>query len=232
MTMNKEKIQKMLSRSRSVSQESDECLVTEHLAAYLDGSLRGEHRKTAKVHLADCSHCLDRASAIVRSEDESDFSIPARLLQKAETLPPGRDIRRIPRWAAAAVAALAVGLMLQQPLPVREGSVQSEPRQVRYSDRNALQPQVLAPEDGSVIYPSEQIFRWTEVPGSLFYDVRLVSSDGDLLVRERVQDTRWLIPHSMGLEEGQEYYVRVDAWLNDSKFLSSEHVVFMIRGED
>lgn len=230
MTMNEEKTQKIISRSRPASQESEDCFEAEQLASFLEGSLTGGVRNRAEKHLSDCTYCLDRVAAIVRSEGDSSDEIPAGLVEKADSIPPKQRIRRYPRWAAAAVAVLAVGLSLQQLLPVREAGIHSDTRQVRYSDRNALQPQVLAPEEGSVIFPSEQVFRWTEVPGSLFYDVRLVSPDGDLVTRERVHETRWLIPGSLGLEPGAEYFVRVDAYLNDSKFLSSDHVVFQIRG--
>jgi len=80
------------------------------------------------------------------------------------------------------------------------------------------------------VLPQEQVFRWSEVPGALFYDVRLVSLDGDLLLRERVDGTRWLIPNSMKLEPGQEYFVRVDAYLDDARYLSSEHRLFRVEG--
>jgi hypothetical protein len=75
------------------------------------------------------------------------------------------------------------------------------------------------------------VFRWTEVPGSLFYDVRLLDPDGEVLLRERVETTRWLIPDKLHLQAGGEYYVRVDAYLDDERFLSSEHVVFHVRSE-
>ena len=70
------------------------------------------------------------------------------------------------------------------------------------------------------------------MPGALFYDVRLVSLEGDLLLRERVEDTRWLLPETLKLEPGEEYFIRIDAYLSDSKFLSSEHVVFQVGGEE
>lgn len=232
MSMDKEKIKNILSRSSPVSQESGACLGAEQLAAFLDGNLQGEEYGRAERHLADCSHCLGRVTAIVRSEDSSNGSIPDRLLEKAGSLPPRQNTHRFTRWAVAAAAVLAVGLVFQQLAPQQDSGLQGETRQVRYSDRNAGQPRVLTPEEGSSVFPQEQVFSWTEVSGSLFYDVRLVSQDGDLLVRERVQDTRWLIPENLGLEPGMEYFVRVDAYLNDSKFLSSEHVVFRIRGEE
>ena len=231
MSMDKEKIKNILSRGGQLAQESEACLDAEQLATFLEGNFQSEQHDQAERHLADCTYCLDRVAAIVRSEDDSDSSIPDQLLEKAGSLPSRQSTRRFPRWAVAAAAVLAVGLVFQQLVPRQDTGLQGEPRQVRYSDRNARQPLVLAPEEGSAIFPSEQVFRWTEVSGSLFYDVRLVSPDGDLIVRERVQDTRWLIPENLGLEAGMEYFVRVDAYLNDSKFLSSEHVVFSIRGE-
>ena len=133
--------------------------------------------------------------------------------------------------AVAAVLVLALGLVLALRQQSPESENPSQP-QTRYAaDTQRLHPRLLAPAGDSVIQPLEQVFRWTDVPGTLFYDVQLVDADGDLLLRERVSGTRWLIPDNLHLQPGEDYFLRVDAYLSDAKYLSSEHLVFRVGGE-
>jgi len=72
------------------------------------------------------------------------------------------------------------------------------------------------------------VFRWKEVPGSLFYDIRIVSDDGAQIARQRVWDTQWSLPRETRLQAGNEYFVRVDAFISEGKAISSEHTVFKV----
>jgi hypothetical protein len=216
-------------------ERNEDCLPLTDLAAYVEGVLDRGEKAEAESHLADCDYCLGQVGAIARSlEEEQLATIPASFVQAAERL---AGITRRPRWratvgwAVAATVVLAIGLISSLPVS-RDSMPESALPQVRYVDRQGLQPALLAPSEGSVIRPMEQVFRWSEVPGSLFYDVRLVSPDGDLLLRQRVDETRWLIPQDMTLKPGEEYYVRVDAYLSDAKYVSSEHVVFIVAGQE
>ena len=213
----------------------EDCLPSATLAGYLDRELGEGERAVAEAHLADCDYCLGQVAALSRSrEDRQSAGVPASIREAAERLAGGPPQSRpaVPRWAMAAVVVLAVGLFGVLLAP--RGGPEPDPgeRQTRYAEQPSLQPTLLAPPEGSVIRPLEQVFRWSEVPGSLFYDVRLVSPDGDLLLRERVEDTRWLIPEAVALQPGEEYYVRIDAYLSDAKYLSSEHVVFTVSRGD
>jgi hypothetical protein len=201
-----------------------------------------------EAHLADCPFCMQQLAHICRSRAEETGEVSSELLLQAEALGarqaanPAPGIQRadsgLPRSrfpAAVAIAAtvvLAVGIMM---VNFKTGNpVKPDPENfqtTRNADGSAMNPRVLAPVSASLIVPAEQVFRWTEVPGALFYDVRLVAPDGELLLRERVETTRWLIPELLHLEPGHEYFVRVDAYLDDEQFLSSEHVVFGVRDE-
>jgi hypothetical protein len=210
---------------------TEACLRPDLLAALLDGGLDASRRLAAETHVADCGFCLAQLAVLIRSADDAEPpAMPDSVIARAERLAvrPARRFGSRHGWAAAAVVVLAVGLLSTQWAPPGVGPSAKPPRQTRYADGEALQPRLLAPVEGSVIEPLEQVFHWTAVPGSLFYDVRLVSPDGDLLLRERVNDTRWLIPAHLELRPGEEYFVRVDAYLNDAKYLSSEHVVFTV----
>jgi hypothetical protein len=211
------------------------CLPPALLAACHDGELSDAERVSVDAHLAACDRCLGQLAALSRAtpEREAETGVPASLIAQAEALiTPHARTAAAPRWRwalpLAAALLLAVNLVLvSSHRPNSEPGSTAAP-QTRYPDRNLVRPRLLAPTEGSVIRPGKQLFRWTEAPGALFYDVRLVSVDGDLLLRERVDGTRWLIPENFRLETGEEYFVRVDAFLSDAKYLSSEHVVFRV----
>jgi hypothetical protein len=234
--MDTQEIIATLGRSRdAAASATDECLLPERLAAFLDGALCGAEHAAAEAHLADCDFCLGQLAALLRSmEDATTPAVPDTLRAQAERLAarPRHGTLRSFQWAAAAMLALALGLVVMQP-PQNSTEDAAEPvRQTRYADQNALQPRLLAPAEGSVIIPLEQVFRWFEVPGALYYDVRLISPDGDLLLRERVEVTHWLIPQQLELEAGGEYFVRIDAYLSDARYLSSEHILFTVGGAE
>lgn len=217
------------------------CLAPEVLAAILDRVPEKKITSAHLAHLADCPFCLQQLSHISRSrEEEAATGLASEWLLQAEALGVKESgARQVRGWpltgglrVAAAVAAtlvLAVGIVL---VNFRAGSPvdpdSTEFLSTRNADTGAMNPRVLAPAAGSLIVPVEQVFRWTEVPGSLFYDVCLIDPDGELLLRERVETTRWLIPVGLHLQAGGEYYVRIDAYLDDERFLSSEHVVFSV----
>jgi hypothetical protein len=220
------------------------CLEPEDLARFLD-PISGELEYSAhQEHVADCPFCLAQLAQVSRSRSEtSATTLPRRMLERAEALVAGKSatqqpVRQPRRARLPTTIALAASLVLAVTVvvfklasPLVPTADPAETRGTRYADTGAITPQLLSPAEGSEIVPAEQVFSWTEVPGSLFYDVRLVDADGELMLRERVESTRWLIPEQLTLAPGNEYYVRVDAYLDDARFLSSEHVVFRVLGE-
>ena len=230
--MDPERTTEILKAMQGDGQAGEDCLTPETLAGFLDGGLCEADRAEAEEHLADCEYCLGQAALITRSRgDSAAAGVPPALSQRARVAGIRQAAirsRRYAGWALAAVLVLAIGLFAVQ-FPAFNPAGNTEPvRQTRLADPDAMRPSLLAPDEGSVISPLEQVFRWSEVQGSLYYDVRLVDPDGNLVLRERVENTRWLIPDSIRLTPGGEYFVRVDAYLSDAKFISSEHVVFTV----
>ena len=78
------------------------------------------------------------------------------------------------------------------------------------------------------IEPARLVVRWTEVPGSQYYDVRIVTDSGDLVREARVEGTEWRPSTEIALRPGAEYYVHVDAYPSSTKAISSDHVPFTI----
>jgi hypothetical protein len=181
------------------------------LAAYVDTLLDEPERQRLENHLADCTLCLDHVSFLVLTRSaETPIDIPEGLLGRAQDLADTRQRLQwavAPRWALAAGVtasfALAAAIWLGQPevvlapppLPApppvetvsppltgNEASPAPAPSPaVRNRVRPAILPNLLFPQEGSVIVPKELEFSWQGVERSVFYEIRLVTADGTLM---------------------------------------------------
>ena len=87
---------------------------------------------------------------------------------------------------------------------------------------------ILSPVEGARIEADDLKIRWTEVRGSLHYDVRVVTAEGFLVWNDRVEDTELTPPVDIRLEPGMDYFVRVDAYMAEANSVSSEHTLFTV----
>jgi hypothetical protein len=78
------------------------------------------------------------------------------------------------------------------------------------------------------IVPGDGTFEWTPVPESLYYQLRIVSDEGDLIWQGRVDGTQWALPSDLPLVPGSEYFVRVDAYLAEAKAVNSDYFLFQV----
>lgn len=208
-----------------------DCPDDAQLAAALDGRLDPERRESFDRHVSSCSSCVARLGQLARFQllDE-EASVPDTTLARAHRLVGKRPPLRAAGWAAAAMLVLAVVFTGQYfEAPDDPASPQSQPaRQARNIDPHGMRPKVLAPEEGARLAWDGARFRWTEIPGSLHYEIRVVSDDGAMLWQERVRGTEWRADDSLVLVPGQEYYFRVDAYLTEAQRLSSRHLLFTV----
>ena len=144
---------------------------------------------------------------------------------------PQRRWRLAPQWAAAAALVLAVPLLLQVGRNLdrgTEGQGRPDPPATRTLASTAAGLQVLSPGAGTAVDPRRLSFRWTEVSGTPYYDVRIVTDAGDVVIRQRVTGTTWRPPAQLDLQPGAEYFVHVDAYPSGDKAVSSDHVPFRV----
>lgn len=237
--MNDDGVKKLLRQVKPLPTPGRYCPTEALLAGFADGGLSEQEHHALSGHIADCDYCLVRLGALGRArEADGEFPVPELVRARAERLVAGGLSRppvwrRAQRWAAAAVLVAAVGLLFlaseDNGLP---GTAQdtvstvSAGRETRYSESLPAGPTLLWPREGIVVDPVGQEFRWTEVFDTLYYDLRIVTDEGDLVWQERVSGTSWNLPAALPLRPGDEYFVRVDAWLNDSKSLNSDYVWF------
>jgi hypothetical protein len=206
--------------------------------------LTGEARQRFLAHLADCDYCMARMGLLKRArEDAPEQAVSELTMARARRLARGRKqpvIRRVSRWAAAAVVVLGVLFVFKSYSPVPAGpgvgdlpsgepvSEALAPRQIRNLNTDVVKLEVLKPENGAIMNTDDLGFSWTGVPGSLHYDVRLLTEDGDILWQDQVESTELELPGNLQLDSGTEYFFRVDAYLASAKHISSKHVAFSV----
>ena len=128
------------------------------------------------------------------------------------------------RWAVAASVLIAVAWFAW--MPTQEDQ---DRRTTRALESTLPQPEILAPMPGIAAGRDNLVIRWTEVPESLYYEVRIVSDAGDLVSLHRVDAAEWTLDDETDLGSGQEYYIRVDAYLTDSQSIRSDHIPFRVK---
>ena len=211
------------------------CPDESRIAGYVDGGLDAAVRQELERHLADCGHCLAVVGVLSRERHAPAAEpVPAQVLAQArarKTAAPERRWRLAPQWAAAATIVLAVPLLIQISRNL-DGGVEGHglpaAATVRAFDSTPDALQVLVPGAGSSVDARRAEFRWTAVAGSPYYDVRIVTDDGAVVVRERVTGTAWQLPAQVPLRPGAEYFVHVEAYPSGDKAVSSEHVPFRV----
>jgi hypothetical protein len=208
----------------------------EHLiAAYVDGTLVGDGRDGIEAHLADCGHCLALIGLLSR-ERTGDATEPASELAitRAHALvqPVVRRQRSpVPQWAAAAVLVVALASLVRLSQPVAPTAITTDGPEVPTTRAAAAETQglkVLSPQPNATVSANELAVRWTPVPGSRYYDVRVVSDAGDVVTEVHVAGTSWRPQDPASLQPGVDYFVHVDAFVADDKSVSSDHVPFRV----
>ena len=101
-------------------------------------------------------------------------------------------------------------------------------RQLRSIDPAGLAPKISTPAEGASIKADDLTIRWTEVSGSLYYNVRVVTAEGFLVLNDRVESTEWKLPAKHLLEPKTDYYVRVDAYMAEANSGSADHSLFSV----
>lgn len=227
--------------SRSAANQpvpSEDCSGPTELAAFLEGGLSVVQRKLIQGHLAGCDFCIEQVATLSRARElELLTTLPEATMERAQSLVNTHKqshLRWASRWAVAALLVLTIGVVFKpvsdrQTVPGQTPVVSDQLAdipQIRSIDRPNVGPEIIIPSSGQALPVNEPVFEWTAVQGSLYYDVRLVSAEGETVWEERVKSTRRALPGDLQLQAGTDYYLRVDAYLAEAKRVSSRHVLF------
>ena len=201
------------------------------LAAFVEQRLTAPERSRVEAHVAGCDYCLGQVGALARLQDAAPpADVPKGLVANARQLI-GGDERAVPawRWGAAAVATACVALTVT--LWIREPRAGVVPQTVRsVAGHAAAVPELLSPRESSIVPRAALEFRWNRVERTLFYEVRVVSADGDLVWETRTEQAETRMPLEIRLTSGQRYYVSVSAWPPEGKTLKSPVIGFQVAG--
>ena len=212
------------------------CPEDREIAEYFDGVATAVERIRLENHLAGSRFCLGRIGMLQRLQDDSaDVRVPEDVLATAKAMRQG-PLRRYPRasaWVAAAAVLIAVvSVVSNNPLQVSQRGVKPtavlpphavEP-QLRNISRAANDLDVLSPAPGTVVTRGSRI-RWNPVSDNAHYRIFVLSSAGDVLWRESLQGTEWIVPDELDLPAGDEFFFRVEAELPAGNMVSSRHLV-------
>lgn len=245
--MNTDQLKELLKQAGEVTGRAQDCPDDNRLASYMEGGLSEQGLARFELHLADCGYCIVRVGLLSRARESGiETTVPDLVMARSRALAGSADkqtfklnslssLRNATGWAAAAVVVLALGLLANMDSSNQASPEWSTPDarqpvtgQVRNLDPGALAPRVVFPPEGATVGPAELIFNWTAIPDSLYYQVRIVSDDGDLVWKQRVEGTQWEPPSGLALTPGAEYFVRVDAYLGEAKALNSDYLLFRI----
>ena len=213
----KQLISSLQSSAADCHERTPFCPDDHDIAAFADGALDDSARVLIERHLPDCPACVSRVGLLARlmREGDANNTILASARIKRQTLP---------RWAVAATVVLAFAWPMWTAVEDNDGF-----RATRNIDSRLTQPEIIAPVSGVLASRAEFIVRWTDVPGSLYYEVRIVSDAGDLIGLQRVEVAEWEPGDQIVLQPGREYFIRVDAYLSDSQTIRSEHIPFRLK---
>jgi hypothetical protein len=228
------------------------CPTEQQLAEYADQQSIGADRHVIELHLVDCDRCLRQVGFLVRNSGAEPAKVPEELLQRAQRLG-GRKPRGLVfpwGWATVATGALA-GLLVIFMIGGRPGQ-QVAPTQVRgnsavvsqptapvippparetSADRgtNAGIPQqlLLFPQAGQTVAAEDLTFRWSGVPSAIFYELQVLSDDGDVIWETQTKSSSAKLPTSVRLLKSRTYYVRLRIHGSQDKVEESKTVPFV-----
>ena len=244
---------KMLNRGADAKQPGRRrnCLSDGTIAAYVDSALGESERARVQEHLAGCAYCRSLVSDVVKQGRETDVpETPAVLRERARTLVAPKPKQWAWNWApvtaAGVLASAAIAVMVLQtqqsltlpvwPAPAVPVLMESKPaiqvtpsgdETVRKLKSLEYSPSILSPHPGSIVLREQLEFRWNAVRGSIYYHIRVLTPDGDLVWQGDSTATQTKFPSRMILRSGK-YFVLVSAMLKNGRAAKSSPVEFQV----
>jgi len=228
------------------------CPKDDAIAAYVDGNVDATERSRVESHLADCAHCRGLVAAVVRMKERELPAVPLQLKQRAVGLATPRTRRM--QWilwpvvAAGAASVLILTLWTRSPQQVNLPSTtpaataptviaksESAPALRQPSgqvERNLAAsshlPVLIFPQENNVLTPQRLEFKWKAIPQSRYYEIRVVTADGDLVWSAQSENLNLKPPSNLQLKDGP-YFVWISAYIEGGATQKSAPVRFVVR---
>lgn len=236
-------------RALEFSRKSWRCLGDDVVAAYIDGSLDDTSRRVAESHLADCQACRSLVGEVVAMRRPETLQLPLGLKERAFSA--ALSSRRkhtvlIPAFAGVAAASVVLAVFLVEspqklnlPLPkspaaptIAKSNLPQKPRDDNFEVvRNLKQPQpsptILFPVENAAVSRSQLRFSWKNVPRAQYYEIHVVSTEGDPVWEGESKVNSLDSPTDFAMPDGT-YFVWIGA-VTDGQIKKSVPVRFLVR---
>ena len=131
--------------------------------------------------------------------------------------------------AMPTLADISAGHSAAPPAAPAAGSLAREA--VRNTPPAASALMLLSPSDNQML-PLERLeLSWRHVPGVVYYDLQIVTEEGNVVWSGRADGTSTTLPAGHGLQAGQKYFVWVRAHLSGGGTVKSPAVPFRVSGQ-
>ena len=120
-----------------------------------------------------------------------------------------------------------------EPAPQRQAPKPKSEKteEVRRSSSQSVVPRLVSPQEGAVLERKDLELRWQAVPDAMFYEVRLMSTAGDVVFVEQTERTSLKPGTAASLAPGTKYFLVVSAHFRDGRTEKSEVIGFRITGK-
>ena len=113
-------------------------------------------------------------------------------------------------------------------LPAARSGKSTQAPDVRTTSSEALLPKWIAPRNGDIVRGQNLEFRWMPLADAIFYDVRIMTADGDVVFEKQSEDTVLKLDSAALLAPNRKYFAVVLAHLRQGKTAKSDVVGFSI----
>ena len=240
-------------KSHDEPKRSWNCLREGAVAAYADQTIGDRGRARVERHLSSCVYCRNAVADVVKLQRVGDPpAVPSDLIARARLLGSAKRNRwawGLPLAAAGSLACLLFLVTLlekeqsldrldlpSRPAPVGPEISKSppqtppagEPREaIRGSGSSQQLPTVTYPAHDSVVSPNRLEIRWNPVPYAVHYQVRVLTSDGELVWQGDTKANMVRAPDSLALARGK-YFVLVSAVMDNGRMRKSDPQSFEV----
>ncbi|PYV80662.1 MAG: hypothetical protein DMG93_18275 [Acidobacteria bacterium] len=198
------------------------CPGNDVLAGYMDGALDDGARCQIQSHLADCAACRSLIGDVAMMPPADDVALPLGLKRRAiASMAPTRKIR-----ASLVLPAAAASTVVAKSEPPSWPGPTTTDMARKNAPLESL-PTLISPRDGGVIKPSELVLHWKPVPQTRYYEIHVVTFDGDPVWQGESQKNNAKLSPNIVLKEGT-YFAWIAACLDDGRVQKSAPVRFVV----
>jgi hypothetical protein len=91
-----------------------------------------------------------------------------------------------------------------------------------------LMPTLVTPRNGETVQRNKLQFRWESLADAEFYEIRVVTAEGDSVFETKTEDVHLELGREVQLQAGAKYFVSVRAHLRQGKTVKSSIVSFRV----